>query len=131
MSATAGPSSLATSIISSTLSSIISTPTSTIISNATSSTSRTPTSLSFYSSTSPTPTTTTKSGGGFGFTDDTLTKMGADAKNTSDITSQFIICIVAGILCFMAFCIFRTRHDFLIWNKKKKGNSYANTNFIQ
>ncbi|KAI7892182.1 uncharacterized protein EV154DRAFT_441952, partial [Mucor mucedo] len=113
MSATPGPTSLATSIISATLSSIISTPTSNIISNAISATSRTPTSMTFYSSSaSPSPTTTSK-GGGFGFTDDTLTKMGADAKNTSDITSQFVICFVAGIVCFLAFCIFRTRFPVL------------------
>lgn len=120
MSVTPGPTSLATSsIISSTISSIISpTPTSIFISNTTSSfISSTPTSMSYISSSASATPSTTKPGG-FGFTDETTIKLAADARNTSDISSQFLICIIVGILCFLAFCIFRTRHVLIKYIKK-------------
>ncbi|OBZ88318.1 hypothetical protein A0J61_03633 [Choanephora cucurbitarum] len=37
-----------------------------------------------------------------------------NAKNPADIGSQFTICFVGGLLIFLAFCIFRTRHDELM-----------------
>lgn len=32
-----------------------------------------------------------------------------DAKHAANLASQFTICFIAGLLIFLAFCIFRTR----------------------
>ncbi|KAI9482660.1 MAG: hypothetical protein EXX96DRAFT_555188 [Benjaminiella poitrasii] len=43
------------------------------------------------------------------FTGDTAKKQLENARHTSSISSQFTICVVVGLICFLAFCIFRTK----------------------
>lgn len=33
-----------------------------------------------------------------------------DKKHAGNIGSQFTVCVIAGLVCFLAFCIFRTRY---------------------
>ncbi|KAI7906249.1 uncharacterized protein BX663DRAFT_540836 [Cokeromyces recurvatus] len=43
------------------------------------------------------------------FTSDGAKKYLEDARHTSDIGSQFTICFIVGLICFLVFCFFRTR----------------------
>lgn len=103
------------SIISPTASSIISSTISSVIESATSSSSSS-------SSISPEATAATTSSSAAEQTPSCQPKKGSidlcwdgygyldNALNTANIGSQFTICIAAGILLFMIFCIFRTRY---------------------
>lgn len=72
----------------------------------------TPISISTTTTTSTAPATTTTNGNDLDsiLSSTTSLKYLQDARNTSDIGSQFTICIVAGLIFFLAFCIFRTRY---------------------